>query len=663
MLGWVAKWKTSFREYSGVVVEWVVGDAEAKACADGFKCMVYENITDELYHFNGDDKHQLSFVRPSIKDYVEYKRRVFLRANNGNVVVEAEPFDNHSKTDPAASNVEGIRTIHDAIIEELHKLDDIRILKQRQDAIKNELTLKSITMKNLKVQELNKSIVIPHLSSRSSRESLSISGKTVSEAVDSVSHVRREDDENTTVFISESESDEDDDSDADSSDDDDDDDDGEEDDDDNGDGKIDVKVKISTTSEMRGFSIRLNERGLGKVFAAVKRDYDYKPALYFVDRDGDRISIKTIDDLRYAHRSCSTTNTILKLIADSLEKEKPTSSRALKIERVASKRIVFVDSPLPSPQDDDRQAEVKSDAVSSLNSPTTNAASKQFEVLWKKGELVGRGSFGKVYSGINLTTGERIAVKEVRVRRSKRNKQQLKALQQEIRILGSLEHRNIIKYLGTEFTNCTLRIFLELATDGTIKDAIKEFGPFPEPLMRRFTTDILDGLEYLHSKNFIHRDIKPTNLLVSGGIVKLGDFGCSSIMIDGNDSSEEVANKTMAGTAIYMAPEVIYAGNNDDLCEAAISHSLTQTPLEQAPQLKEATLRITKSIGSAKASQITGYGRLADIWSLGATLFEMATGRPPYPNAGAAIYAIAVSKKFPVFPDLFSMEAHNFLGR
>jgi len=127
MLGWVVKWKTTFREYSGVVVEWVVDDAEAKACVDGFKCMVYENITDELYHFNGDDKHQLSFVRPSIKDYVEYKRKVFLTANSGNVVMEV---DNSSKTEPVTSSVEGIRTIHDAIIEELWKLDDIRILKQ-----------------------------------------------------------------------------------------------------------------------------------------------------------------------------------------------------------------------------------------------------------------------------------------------------------------------------------------------------------------------------------------------------------------------------------------------------------------------------------------------------------------------------------------------------
>jgi serine/threonine protein kinase len=111
-----------------------------------------------------------------------------------------------------------------------------------------------------------------------------------------------------------------------------------------------------------------------------------------------------------------------------------------------------------------------------------------------------------------------------------------------------LDHPNIVKYLGTEFKDGALRIFLELATDGTIKDALNEFGflehshlshmllrnqsfnvgAFPEPLIRRYTVDIIDGLSFLHAKMFIHRDIKPTNLLVSNGVVKLADFGCSS---------------------------------------------------------------------------------------------------------------------------------------
>jgi serine/threonine protein kinase len=55
-------------------------------------------------------------------------------------------------------------------------------------------------------------------------------------------------------------------------------------------------------------------------------------------------------------------------------------------------------------------------------------------------------------------------------------------------------------------------------------------GAFPEPLVRRYAADILEGLHFLHSKKFIHRDIKPTNLLVSAGRVKLGDFGCSSVL-------------------------------------------------------------------------------------------------------------------------------------
>jgi isocitrate dehydrogenase kinase/phosphatase len=75
-----------------------------------------------------------------------------------------------------------------------------------------------------------------------------------------------------------------------------------------------------------------------------------------------------------------------------------------------------------------------------------------------------------------LSTGERIAVKEVTLRRSKKHRQQAQALQQEVKILSSLDHRNIIKYIGAECTKNTLRIFLELATDGTLKDAINEFG-------------------------------------------------------------------------------------------------------------------------------------------------------------------------------------------
>ena len=57
-------------------------------------------------------------------------------------------------------------------------------------------------------------------------------------------------------------------------------------------------------------------------------------------------------------------------------------------------------------------------------------------------------------------------------------------------------------------------------------------GALPEPTIRKYTYDILSGLDYLHSRNVTHRDIKPSNLLVSNGIIKLADFGCSAFNVD-----------------------------------------------------------------------------------------------------------------------------------
>ena len=73
------------------------------------------------------------------------------------------------------------------------------------------------------------------------------------------------------------------------------------------------------------------------------------------------------------------------------------------------------------------------------------------EVMWQRGEVIGAGSFGQVYSGIDLATGAMIAVKEVRLEGGRRHREQAYALQQEIAILSKLEHPNIIKYLGGGF--------------------------------------------------------------------------------------------------------------------------------------------------------------------------------------------------------------------
>lgn len=183
--------------------------------------------------------------------------------------------------------------------------------------------------------------------------------------------------------------------------------------------------------------------------------------------------------------------------------------------------------------------------------------------------------------------------------------------------------------MSAEYTKDTLRIFLELAAEGSVKDALNMFGAFPEPLLRIYTADVVRGLLFLHSKGYIHRDIKPSNLLIDKGRVKLADFGCSTTFLlneDGNTSIND--HGTVVGTTIYMSPQVMRGGVAEDDSEA--------------PQ---------------------GYGRKADVWSLGVTLVEMATGKPPYRNAAAAIYAVCVTKEYPKLAEGMSLAAYRFLDR
>ena len=141
------------------------------------------------------------------------------------------------------------------------------------------------------------------------------------------------------------------------------------------------------------------------------------------------------------------------------------------------------------------------------------------------GELVGVGSFGQVFGGVLVKTGQRIAVKEVVLHGGTASLDQAKALQVEIQILSALEdHPNVISYMGgvcalyqttaihykiilfsAEVTSSALRIFLDLASEGSLKEHLNQFGALSEPLLRKYMFDILSGLSFLHSKRIIHR--------------------------------------------------------------------------------------------------------------------------------------------------------------
>lgn len=149
-----------------------------------------------------------------------------------------------------------------------------------------------------------------------------------------------------------------------------------------------------------------------------------------------------------------------------------------------------------------------------------------FNIRWKKGEMLGQGAFGVVYLGLNIDTGELMAVKQMATEEV--SKRELSSLENEIHLLRNLRHPNIVRYIGTELNPESMSIFLEYVPGGSLKALIDKFGQLEESVAKSYTRQLLIGLEYLHRHGIAHRDIKGANCLVGNdGVIKLADFGNS----------------------------------------------------------------------------------------------------------------------------------------
>ncbi|OEL21602.1 Mitogen-activated protein kinase kinase kinase YODA [Dichanthelium oligosanthes] len=183
---------------------------------------------------------------------------------------------------------------------------------------------------------------------------------------------------------------------------------------------------------------------------------------------------------------------------------------------------------------------------------------------WKKGKLIGRGTFGHVYVGFNSDKGEMCAMKEVTLfSDDPKSKESAKQLCQEISLLSRLQHPNIVRYYGSETVDDKLYIYLEYVSGGSIHKLLQEYGQFGEQAIRSYTKQILLGLAYLHAKNTVHRDIKGANILVDpNGRVKLADFGMAK-HINGQQCPF-----SFKGSPYWMAPEIaamFKIGNSKEL--------------------------------------------------------------------------------------------------
>ncbi|MGH0156020.1 UNVERIFIED_CONTAM: hypothetical protein FKN15_029830 [Acipenser sinensis] len=257
--------------------------------------------------------------------------------------------------------------------------------------------------------------------------------------------------------------------------------------------------------------------------------------------------------------------------------------------------------------------------VQERNVPTKSPSAP---VNWRRGKLLGQGAFGRVYLCYDVDTGRELAAKQVQFDpESPETSKEVSALECEIQLLKNLRHERIVQYYGClrDKADKTLTIFMEYMPGGSVKDQLKAYGALTENVTRKYTRQILEGMSYLHSNMIVHRDIKGANILRdSAGNVKLGDFG----------ASKRLQTICMSGTGI---------------------RSVTGTPYWMSPEVISGE----------------GYGRKADVWSLGCTVVEMLTEKPPWAEfeAMAAIFKIATQPTNPQLPSHISDHCRDFLKR
>ncbi|KAJ1842694.1 ATP binding, partial [Coemansia sp. RSA 2703] len=183
---------------------------------------------------------------------------------------------------------------------------------------------------------------------------------------------------------------------------------------------------------------------------------------------------------------------------------------------------------------DQEDAGERNNSVSrSISTASRSTRAHTKKKTWIKGAPIASGSFGSVYFGMNTRTGAIMAVKEVELPKPgsvsmSRNQKMADALRHELDLLKGLDHKNVVKYLGTDIDDRNIYIFLEYVSGGSVSSALASFGMFPESLVQTYTSQILEGLVYLHDQGIIHRDIKGGNVLIDqDGSVKISDFGIS----------------------------------------------------------------------------------------------------------------------------------------
>ncbi|KAL1151686.1 hypothetical protein V6Z11_A09G058900 [Gossypium hirsutum] len=296
----------------------------------------------------------------------------------------------------------------------------------------------------------------------------------------------------------------------------------------------------------------------------------------------------------------------------------------------------------------DEDSSVDDDTLRSLRASPINPCAKDrtsiedFEII----KPISRGAFGRVFLARKRATGDLFAIKVLK-KADMIRKNAVESILAERNILISVRNPFVVRFFYSFTCRENLYLVMEYLNGGDLYSLLRNLGCLDEDMGRVYIAEVVLALEYLHSLNVIHRDLKPDNLLIGqDGHIKLTDFGLSKVGLI--NSTDDLSGPSFGSSGLMEDDE--HKEQISPKRERRQKHSVVGTPDYLAPEIL---------LGM-------GHGATADWWSVGIILFELLVGLPPF-NAETPplIFDNIMNRNipWPKVPEEMSYEAYDLIDK
>ncbi|KAM1708827.1 hypothetical protein TB2_001704 [Malus domestica] len=296
----------------------------------------------------------------------------------------------------------------------------------------------------------------------------------------------------------------------------------------------------------------------------------------------------------------------------------------------------------------DEESSVEDEAVRSLRVSPINPCSKDrtsiedFEII----KPISRGAFGRVFLARKRATGDLFAIKVLK-KADMIRKNAVESILAERNILILVRNPFVVRFFYSFTCRENLYLVMEYLNGGDLYSLLRNLGCLDEDMARVYIAEVVLALEYLHSLNVIHRDLKPDNLLIGqDGHIKLTDFGLSKVGLI--SSTDDLSGPSVSGTG-FVPDDELKSESSSERAQRQ-KHSIVGTPDYLAPEIL---------LGM-------GHSATADWWSVGVILFEVLVGIPPF-NAEhpQQIFNNIINRDipWPKVPEEMSPEAYDLIDK